>query len=82
MRRIQIQLSDEQTRKLKRHAAAEEVSVAEIVRRAVDQVSTASPVDLRQSCVARARRAAGMFASGKRDVSSRHDRHLVDAFGS
>lgn len=78
---MQVQLSDEQTTKLKRRAAAEEVSVAEIVRRAVDQVSTASSADLRQSCVARARRAAGMFASGKRDISSRHDRHLAEAFG-
>ncbi|HYK60205.1 MAG TPA: hypothetical protein VEV85_12310 [Bryobacteraceae bacterium] len=65
-----------------RHAAAEsEQSIAELIRRGVDQY-LAGLTDLgREERIERAIRVAGRFSSGRTDVSAKHDRHLADAFG-
>jgi len=34
----------------------------------------------REDLIERARRAAGKFSSGKRDISINHDRYLAEAF--
>ena len=82
MIRMQVQFSEQQMRLLKSRAAQEQVSVAELVRRAVDAWSTgqsSAPTDERRR---RAIAVAGRFASGSRDVAIRHDNYLTDAYRS
>ncbi|HET58267.1 MAG TPA: ribbon-helix-helix protein, CopG family [Deltaproteobacteria bacterium] len=80
MIRTQIQLTDEQARAIKKIAAAKGVSVAEVIRRAVEGVIRS---DTRMGTEERQKRAldiVGKFGSGKRDVSKRHDAYLTDAY--
>ena len=82
MVRTQIQLTDEQARAIKRIASAKGVSVAEVIRRAVEGVIKSSP---KADMVERQKRAldiVGKFRSGKRDVSKRHDAYLTDAYST
>jgi hypothetical protein len=79
MIRRQVQLTPAQIDVLQRRARRENVSVAELVRQAVDAFTRADPPaarDIRD----RAIRAAGRFASGVDDTSSRHDTAVADAF--
>lgn len=78
MLRTQIQLTDEQVEALRRRSRRENVSVAELVRRAIDAFTRTEPPshwELRD----RACRAAGRFASGERDTSDRHDEVFVES---
>lgn len=82
MVRTQIQLTERQARELKRVAAREGISMAEVIRRAVDEKirerAGEAPWDER---VRRALAAAGKFRSGAKDVAERHDAYLADAYG-
>jgi hypothetical protein len=81
MVRTQVQLTDKQAEALRRRSKRENVSVAELVRQAIDvftRVEPPSGAELRE----RAIRAAGRFASGVHDTSSRHDDALAEAFGA
>jgi signal transduction protein with GAF and PtsI domain len=81
MVRTQIQLTDEQAREIKKVAVAKGVSVAEIIRRAVEGViksSTKVDIEERQK---RALEIVGKFRSGKRDVSKKHDAYLTETYG-
>ncbi len=81
MVRTQIQLTDSQIEDLKRIASSRHVSVAELIRQAVDAlVSTNASVD-REERHRRALDAAGRFSSGASDTSSEHDTYLAGAFG-
>ena len=81
MVRTQIQLTEAQIRALKVTAAEEGVSVAELVRRAVDkslhEELMPDPDELRR----RALSAVGRFRSGENDASLRHDDYLAEAYG-
>lgn len=79
--RTQVQLTGRQMEALKRLAAGQRISVAELVRRAVDALVEASPEASLEERRRRAMAASGRFASGQRDVSEKHDRHLGEAFG-
>ncbi|MGD0320796.1 MAG: CopG family transcriptional regulator [Acidimicrobiales bacterium] len=79
MVRTQIQLTEIQLRRLQRRAAERHVSVASLVRDAVDS-SLAD--DQRDRLRERATAVVGRFHSGRSDVASDHDRYLEDAFGS
>ena len=81
MIRTQIQLTDQQMEALRRRAQREHVSVAELVRQAIDMFARAE-LPSQQEVRDRAIRAAGRFASGVRDTSNRHDEVLADAFES
>jgi hypothetical protein len=77
MKRAQVQLTEEQLRRLRAGAAERGVSVAELVREAVDRhLSIASSAEARR---ARAVASIGGFRSGREDVSERHDEYLEDA---
>jgi hypothetical protein len=81
MVRMQVQLTDKQAEAMRRRSKREKVSIAELVRRAIDAFTRAEPPgerDVRD----RAIRAAGKFASGVPDTSRRHDEALADAFQS
>lgn len=77
MIRTQVQLSDQQSRALKETAAARGVSIAEVIRQALDQHLREQAGESRRQ---RAIRAIGGYRSGRHDVSNRHDDHLADAF--
>ena len=83
MVRTQIQLTAQQSIKLKELAAEYDVSAAELIRRAVDQyLSAASP---RQISDEEQRRLAlefvGKFRSGVKDLSINHDLYLAEVYG-
>jgi predicted DNA-binding ribbon-helix-helix protein len=80
MIRTQIQLKEEQARKLKKIAAQRKVSMAELIRQGVDGILAEEAGADREERKERALAAAGRFASGLRDVSAEHDRHLAEAF--
>ncbi len=77
MIRTQIQLTEEQAQALRRLAAERGVSIAELVRQAVDRVLADRPeAALRARLVA----SLGGFHSGRSDISEEHDRYLAEAF--
>jgi Arc/MetJ-type ribon-helix-helix transcriptional regulator len=82
MVRTQIQLTEEQVNSLKRLANKLHVSLAELVREGVDAVLRSSGETTEEERKRRAIAAAGRFRSGSRDLSTKHDAHLVKAFGS
>jgi hypothetical protein len=75
MIRMQIQLTDEQASRLRRLAAERRVSVAALVREAVDRglagAGSADPWERALSVVGRHR-------SGRSDVARDHDRALAE----
>jgi len=80
MIRTQIQLSEEQMKSLKRLAAERQVSVAELVRQGVDVVLGAAAGERMEEKRRRAISVAGRFHSGVRDLSTRHDDYVAEAY--
>jgi 16S rRNA U516 pseudouridylate synthase RsuA-like enzyme len=79
MIRTQIQLTEEQARELKRIAAERGISVAALIREAVEKAVAVDDGPARRR---RALAAVGRFGSGRKDVSAEHDRYLADDFVS
>ncbi len=80
MYRTQIQLTESQVRALKDMAAAQDKSMAELIRQAVDiLLRSVGEVD-REERKRRALAAAGRFRSGLGDLSTDHDRYLNEAY--
>jgi L-serine deaminase len=82
MVRTQIQLTEEQARRVRRIARQEGVSMAEIIRRCVDrglEESKPSRTELWERALA----LAGRFEdpAGAEDVSERHDDYLDGIYG-
>jgi hypothetical protein len=82
MVRTQIQLTDAQAQALKALGVAEGKSMAELIRDGVDTVLRARGTVDRAAVKARSLAAVGRFKSSVRDLGSRHDDHLADAFGA
>ncbi|MFA6107958.1 MAG: ribbon-helix-helix protein, CopG family [Candidatus Latescibacterota bacterium] len=81
MVRTQIQLTQEQARLAKQLAAERRVSMAEIIREALDgALRSRAEIPSRDERVHRAMEAAGRFRSGSADGSVRHDDYLADAY--
>ena len=80
MVRTQIQLTEEQARALKRMAQSRHLSVAELIRKAVDTMIKSSTVVNVEERRKRAFEIVGKFSSGKRDISKKHDLYLADAY--
>lgn len=78
MVRTQVQFTEEQFVALKRLSAREGVSLAELVRRGVDQVLAAAGGVERQDRIHRALAAAGRFHSGRGDLSRNHDEYFAE----
>lgn len=79
MIRTQIQLTARQADELKRWADERGVSMAAVVREAIDEHLSRRGGPSREDTVARAIAAAGCARSGSGDVSRRHDDYFVDA---
>jgi predicted DNA-binding protein len=80
MIRTQIQLTEEQAQALKMLAAKQGRSVADLIRQGVDELilkAVGTSVDERRR---RAIAAIGRFHSGQKDISTRHDDYLVEAY--
>jgi hypothetical protein len=80
MVRTQIQLTEEQSRKVKRIAAHRGVSMAEVIREAIEGAIRSETPSLQDDRRKRALNMVGKFRSGKRDVSKKHDAYLTEAF--
>jgi Arc/MetJ-type ribon-helix-helix transcriptional regulator len=80
MVRTQIQLTEKQARALKELASRRDVSVAELVRQAVNLLLESAPYTDMDERRQRALAAAGRFRSERADVSERHDDYLAGAY--
>jgi len=80
MVRTQIQLTEDQRRKLRKIAVDQGVSLAELIRRGVDLILEGNERPEREELRARAAAAAGRFRSGEKHVARDHDRYLDRAF--
>lgn len=80
MVRTQIQLTEEQARALKSMAAAEDRSMAELIRAGVDTLLRSRQHRDREALKQRAIAAVGKFHSGLSDLAAEHDRYLDEAF--
>jgi metal-responsive CopG/Arc/MetJ family transcriptional regulator len=79
MVRTQIQLTEDQARKVKKIAAHRGVSMAEVIRDAINGVIRSEARTVPEDRRKRALDIVGKFRSGKRDVSKRHDAYLAEA---
>jgi hypothetical protein len=80
MVRTQIQLTEEQYKRLKNVAGRKGVSVAEIIRRSVDAALASESMPAAAEMKARARAVFGTFHDSQSDVSENHDSYLSGAF--
>jgi len=80
MIRTQIQLTEEQSRKLKKIARTKDVSVAELIRRSVDRFLEAQADPSYEERKRRVLELAGKYASGVSDTSVHHDEYLADIY--
>lgn len=78
MVRTQIQLTEEQYRQLKKRAAAEGVSMAELIRNGVERFLRIPGGLTDDELRAGARRLMGKFRSGESDIARRHDDYLAE----
>ena len=81
MVRTQIQLTEAQARTVKKVAMEKGTSVAEVIRRAVENMVQSNPKISTQERIRRAIEIAGKFQSGKRNISRKHDEYLTEAYG-
>jgi metal-responsive CopG/Arc/MetJ family transcriptional regulator len=85
MIRTQIQLTEEQSRRVKEVARRKNISMAELIRRAIDnwlnKHNSMSMSEKRQRALDVVREMDGMFHSGLSDMAENHDEYLADAFG-
>jgi hypothetical protein len=82
MVRTQVQLTKEQVAALKKLAAEQGVSLAEMMRRGVDLLLKSYDGISMKERRRRAIAAAGRFQSEMRDLSAEHDRYAAEAYGS
>ena len=79
MVRMQIQITEEQAKALRRLAARLNVSQAELARRGIDQLQSKRAV-LTPEQRKRALDVVGMFESDRDDVGERHDDYLAEIY--
>lgn len=81
MVRTQVQLTEEQAATLRAMSAERRIPIAELIRMSVDSFLSREAGLNRDRKLARARAAAGRFASRLSDVSQEHDKYLAEAYG-
>ena len=82
MVRTQIQITAEQSRRLKQTAARRNVSIAQLIRQGIELVLAGEMEPSPEDRVARAKGVVGRFRSGLHDVSRRHDEYLDSAYST
>jgi hypothetical protein len=79
MVRTLIQLREPQAAYLKEQAAAQDISVAELVRKSIDAMMKSPTVASREEIKRRALAAAGTVHSGGKNLAARHDEIFAEA---
>ncbi len=81
MVRTQIQLTEDQARRVRRLAEEQGVSMAEVIRRCLDQVLKSGEPD-RSALYSRAEAVVGQFEDtcSAHDLARRHDDYLATSF--
>ena len=82
MRRTQVQLTEKQFSALKRVAAREKISMAEVIRRALDRAIVMESLPDREEIKRRAIDAIGSAHSGLPDLAERHDEYWAEDIAS
>lgn len=80
MVRTQIQLTETQVSKIKKAAMDQGTSIAEVIRRAVENMVPSRAKMNIQERTKRAIEIAGKFSSGKKNISRKHDEYLAEAY--
>jgi Arc/MetJ-type ribon-helix-helix transcriptional regulator len=78
--RTQIQLTEEQVKKLKMMASEQHASMAEVIRNAVDRAIQSRYHVGEKEKWERATRVVGKYGSGKSDISVNHDKYLAETY--
>ena len=73
MIRTQIQLTENQAQTLKKISASRHLSIAELIRRAIDMMIKTSTLIDPEEKLKRSLEIVGKFSSGRRDISKKHD---------
>jgi hypothetical protein len=81
MIRTQIQITKEQSQKLKRLASRQGISVSELIRRSIDRMIIAGNVPDQDAMRKRAMEAAGKI-TGPKNLAEDHDIYLEEAYRS
>jgi hypothetical protein len=81
MIRTQIQLTEAQSQEIKSIAEREKTSMADVIRRAVDDWLARYSDAARRARKKRALEVVGRYDSGLSDVSVNHDKYLAEAYG-
>lgn len=79
MIRTQIQLTDDQHAWLKRVAREENISMAELIRRAIDYLESRRNVLSDRELRERAKDAAGRFSADVDDLAANHDKYFAES---
>jgi hypothetical protein len=80
MVRTQIQLTEEQSKALKQLAEKDNISVAELIRRSIDNYILTHVEMPMEEKKRRALSVVGMFNSGLPDLGINHDKYLEEAY--
>lgn len=80
MVRTQIQLTEAQAQRLKQIAASEDVSMATVIRRSIDQYVQHRERNDIEAKKQRALAVVGKYSSQRSDVSQEHDLHLAELY--
>ena len=80
MIRTQVQLKEQQLRRLRALAAERGLSISELVRNGVDHILSHAERGEHGDRAQRAISAVGRFRSGRADVARRHDDYLAAAY--
>jgi hypothetical protein len=81
MVRTQIQLTEEQSLRLKEMAAEQNVSMAALIRQSVDRFLETSGELSREEKYQKLLSLAGKYASGASDLAENHDEYLDEIYG-
>lgn len=82
MKRTQIQLTEEQAKKLREIAMKNHESVASLIRSAIDQFLTLSAKNDRSTLYRQAGPVVGKYKADKDDISVAHDHYLEEEYES
>jgi Arc/MetJ-type ribon-helix-helix transcriptional regulator len=78
--RTQIQLTEEQSRRVKEVARRENISMAEVIRNAIDAWLEQRSDLTEEQRWAQSLNAIGKFHSGVTDLAENHDKYLTEAY--
>ena len=81
MERTQIQLTKEQSKKLRELSLIRHESMASLIRKAVDQFLLSGKHDI-SALYRRAKSVVGKYKAAESDISVDHDRYLSEDFKS